>query len=927
MSKKLIFSIIAFSLFIAFPASAELIGWWKLDEGTGNIFLDETDYWHDGTIEPVNENQVRWTSEGYEGNALEFVTATGPFTMCDVELPPDILNVSNASYSFWMNMPQVFQAWGIIFVLIGQADDHSFEPDGTADVFVGRPIWFGTSGAKLNDNRWHHIAVTYNSSADNISIYIDGELTASSPGSLSDPISTVRIGGPRSDDRAQWRRFIGRIDEVAVYNNALSTEDVKNLYWFGPAWTSFATNPNPVDKAVVQTTQLTLGWAAGDNAAQHQVYIGENYDDVSSGARSTDQGTTTEAAFSSYIWEIGKTYYWRIDEVAVDGTVYPGKVWSFSVATKAAYNPAPANGAILVEIDTSLSWSAGLGAISHDVYFGTDPDNLPLKSASQTETTYDPSPYECNTTYYWRVDEFDGDDTNTGEIWSFKTKPDIEAEDPNFVGWWNFDEDEDGTALDWSGQGNHGEIFGDPVYVSGFNLMGIEFDGIDDYVDVPQVFSTDQETGTDLTLMAWINAEVAAPSGTIGRDGSGLIWSDHAGGGDHFTLSVLGTKLAFETGPSGNPTTTSSSDIVRGEWVHVAVTRAESTKDVEIFINGTLDTTGNHSGDDNVGSNPRIIIGANLLDSRYFRGTIDEVRIYDRVLAEAEITMSMRGNLLLAWNPSPSNGAEIDIKHTGPISWSPGDEATQHDVYFGTDKEAVENADATDTTDVYKGRRNTTSFTPTEFEWDTTYYWRIDEVNNDASISKGRVWKYKIADYLVVDDFEDYDDYPPDEVWSTWIDGYDIPTNGSTAGYPDPAFLDGEHYMETTIVHSGRQSMPLFYDNSVARLSEVTRTLTLRNWTEYDVDTLILWYYGDPNNNPEPMFMAVDNRVVTNENINAALVTEWTPCSIPLQEFANQGVNLTNAGSMTIGFGNKANPTVGGSGYVYIDDIRLYKLE
>lgn len=98
-----------------------------------------------------------------------------------------MLNVSQASYSLWMKMPTVFQAWGIIFVMIGQTDDHSLEPDGAADVFVGRPIWFGSSGAKLNDNQWHHVAVVYDSSVSTIALYLDGHRAASSAGSLRIP--------------------------------------------------------------------------------------------------------------------------------------------------------------------------------------------------------------------------------------------------------------------------------------------------------------------------------------------------------------------------------------------------------------------------------------------------------------------------------------------------------------------------------------------------------------------------------------------------------------------------------------------------------------------------------------------------------------------------------------------------------------------
>ena len=147
MSVKSVFGAMVLAATLMGPVQAELVGYWKLDDGKGDVFWDETDSWRDGKIAPVNEGQVRWSTAGYDANCLEYVTASGPFSLCDVPMPAGTLNVSEASYAFWMNMPSTFQAWGIIFVLIGQADDHSLEPDGAADLFVGRPIWFGHARA------------------------------------------------------------------------------------------------------------------------------------------------------------------------------------------------------------------------------------------------------------------------------------------------------------------------------------------------------------------------------------------------------------------------------------------------------------------------------------------------------------------------------------------------------------------------------------------------------------------------------------------------------------------------------------------------------------------------------------------------------------------------------------------------------------
>ena len=248
--------------------------------------------------------------------------------------------------------------------------------------------------------------------------------------------------------------------------------------------------------------------------------------------------------------------------------------------------------------------------------------------------------------------------------------------------------------------------------------------------------------------------------------------------------------------------------------------------------------------------------------------------------------------------------------------------AAQHDVFFGTDPEAVNNADASDTTGAYRGRQTGTTYVPPEvFAWDQSYYWRIDEFNSDGTITKGGIRAIIVADFILIDDFESYNDLNPDDpesnrIFNAWLDGFDVPTNGSLVGYENPPFA------EQTIVNGGRQSMPLYYDNSVG-YSEATLTLTgLRDWTKHNLAELSLWFHGDPGNAAETVYVALNgSAVVTHDNPNAALVEEWTQWSIDLQAFS---VNLTNVNTIAIGLGNRNNPQAGGSGTIYIDDIRLY---
>ena len=273
-------------------------------------------------------------------------------------------------------------------------------------------------------------------------------------------------------------------------------------------------------------------------------------------------------------------------------------------------------------------------------------------------------------------------------------------------------------------------------------------------------------------------------------------------------------------------------------------------------------------------------------------------------------------------SPDPANGA-VDIKQTPVLTWTPGVYSASHQVYFGTDKETVRNADAA--SPEYKGTGNlgAQSYDPGKLEWDTTYFWRIDEANNVNPDSPwiGPVWSFTTANFLIVDDFESYNDLDPTDpesnrIFNAWIDGYGIPTNGSLVGYENPPFA------EQTIVHSGNQSMPLYYDNSVG-YSEATLTLTYpRDWTENGVNTLTIWFRGNSANAAETLYVALNgNAVVNHDNPNAAQIATWTQWNIDLQAF---GVNLANVNTIALGLGNKNNPQAGGSGTMYFDDIRLY---
>lgn len=462
-----------------------------------------------------------------------------------------------------------------------------------------------------------------------------------------------------------------------------------------------------------------------------------------------------------------------------------------------------------------------------------------------------------------------------------------------------------------------------------------------------------------------------------------------------------------------------------------------------------------------------------------------------------------------SYSPKPANG-KTEVPRDVVLSWKAGTFADKHDIYFGTVFEDVNQASRENwqVALIRQDHEDNSYIIPEPLEFGQTYYWRVDEVNAppDSTIYKGDVWSFTTLNFLVVDDFEDYNDYTPDIIYETWLDGWETESNGSIVGHTDPPFA------EQDIVHGGEQSMPFFYGNDM-KYSETERTFddSEKDWTREGVETLSLWFKGYPayvggfaeepagtytltgsgidiwdnsdqfhfafkeftgagsiiakvesldntdpfakagvmirdtldansryvgvfvtpengvrfqyrtltdgttdryfeegitaphwvrlertagglvrayhsadgntwtrfdliqvamdspmyiglavtshnaaltcnatfsnvsfpdttvdlqwtdqdvgmlSNYPEPMYFALNGTAVYHDNPDAALTDTWTQWVIPLQLFADKGVDLTNVEKIAIGFGDKNNLQPGGSGTMFFDDIRLYR--
>jgi len=257
------------------------------------------------------------------------------------------------------------------------------------------------------------------------------------------------------------------------------------------------------------------------------------------------------------------------------------------------------------------------------------------------------------------------------------------------------------------------------------------------------------------------------------------------------------------------------------------------------------------------------------------------------------------------------------------LNWTPAETAASSDLYFGTDADAVNSA--TTASPEYIGNKalGSESHDPGKLALGATYSWRVDAVYADKTV-KGLPWSFTTAAFIAVDDFEAYNDFdPPDpnsnRVFDKWIDGFGTTTNGALVGNELPP------YAGQAVVHSGIQAMPYFYDNNL-KTSEATLTLVYpKDWAAEGVTRLSLWFRGDTANVAERMFVALNGTaVVYHEDPAATQITGWNDWVIDLTDFADQGVNLANVNTITIGVGTKNSPAAGGSGQMNFDDIRLY---
>ncbi len=542
-----------------------------------------------------------------------------------------------------------------------------------------------------------------------------------------------------------------------------------------------------------------------------------------------------------------------------------------------ARGPTPANGQTDVPRDVILGWTPGEFADKHDVYFETVFDDVNKASRTnplgvlvrqnQDANSYDPAGLlDFGQTYYWRVDEV-------------KAAPDYTIFKGNI---WSF------TVEPFAYT-----IAGENIIATASSVqqegMGPENTINGSGLDASDLHSTDQ---TDMWLSrqggpqpAWIQYEFDK----VYNLHQMWVWNHNTGLEGLFGLGIKEATIEYSTDGT--------------DWtvLNGVIEFAQAPGATDYAHNTEVDLAGA------VAKYVKVTVNNNW--GGHQQHGLSEVRFFYLSVQARE--------------PKPALGA-TDVYPDVVLSWRAGREADTHDVYLSNSEQEVIDANASVAT------VSEPSYDAGTLDLGRAYYWRVDEVNGAETPAtwQGEVWNFATAEYLVVDDFESYNDLDPTDpesnrIFNTWIDGYDSPTNGSVVGYSMSPFA------EQTFVHDGHQAIPFSYDNTgTASVSEAVASIANLqsggDWTRAGITTLTLYFHGNTDNTVDQMYVKVNGvKVVYGGDAVALARPLWTQWNIDLNSL---GVNLQNVTQLAIGFGDPARTTPGGKGLVFFDDIRLYRL-
>jgi glucose/arabinose dehydrogenase/PKD repeat protein len=608
------------------PAPPGLVLAYGFEETSGTLATDASPAKNNGTV-----NGATGTASGRFGRALSF---DGVNDRVDVPDAASLDLTSGMTLEAWVR-PTANSGWRS--ALIKERGTTSmvyalYSSSGTNPIVENftNAVNGATGPSPLALNTWTHLASTYDGTT--MRLFVNGAQVASKAvtGAMPNTANLLRIGG-----NVVWGDyFSGLIDEVRVYNRALSVleigTDMNAAVGSGTPPDSTPPSPPANLKATGSLGKVTLGWDASlDNigVSGYEVY------------RSTTAGFTPAAAnriatptATSYVDTTAPgTYYYRVKATDAAGNLSPASAEASGTATAdtapTVSLTAPAAGTVsgTVTLKATANDDVGVSGVQFLVDgnpFGAEDTSAPYEIQwPSTSVANGPHPLSA------RARDTASNTTTSSEVTVTVNNAPVSN---GLVLAYGFEETSGTLATDASPAKNNGTVSGATNTASGRFGRALSFDGVNDRVDVPDAASLDLTSG--MTLEAWVRPTTNSGwrSALIKERGTtSMVYALYSSSGtnpivENFTKAVNGA-----TGPS---------PLALNTWTHLASTYDGTT--MRLFVNGAQAASKAVTGAMPNTANP-LRIGGNVVWGDYFSGLIDEVRVYNRALSVLEIGTDM----------------------------------------------------------------------------------------------------------------------------------------------------------------------------------------------------------------------------------------------------------------------------------------------
>jgi hypothetical protein len=679
------------------PNNLGLVGYWSMEDGSGSTATDFSGNGNDGTLTNMDAS-TDWVS-GKRGSALDF---GGNDSQLVASSTTSIDGSEEITISAWVKADQVNTDEAIVGTKVGTSnndDDTGFRYDSSGFSSNGSNLIkfvirnsngdtiAGETESGVQTTQWQHLVMTWKSGGQP-RMWADGQELATlsmSSNSLSGSVDMPDffIGTGPKRDSGHWE---GKIDEVRIYNRALSASEVRDLYQSGYAKINRTAKIEEVGDPVGWWTfdGRDMDWSsdtAKDRAGSNDGTLNGGMDPANSSAPGRIGQALEFDGEDDYVEDgssvLGNTSFtastwFKVDKVndqrfILDNGFDTSGGFQVFVQTdgtvRSRIDDSGANGGVF---DTNSTVNDGNW--HHIVTVADKSGNAKMYlDGSQDGEMLDISSYgNISGTENFRIGNQDTDAPETVNIFQGKiddvriydqalsadeiqkiydaTRPsEVNASQDNeltdgLVGMWSFD----GPSIDWSSNtaadvssnSNDGTIINMSTSSApqpGVIGQALKFDGSDDYVEVPDSNSLSQDSTISVSL--WMKGK-NVNSNEWNRLIEKVDSSKNEGWGlqRHQTDSYY--DLRVDTSASSNQDTVVTDTVLDNQWHHLLFVLDNG--EALMYQDGEKVDADSYSEGNGIANNSQLLI-ANSVEDRFFPGKIDQVRIYDRALSEAEI--------------------------------------------------------------------------------------------------------------------------------------------------------------------------------------------------------------------------------------------------------------------------------------------------